>query len=102
MVAAARSFVPGVAINAVGGTNIAHLEGLLGLLLTQRALGIVADRLVLSIDRRGSLSRRAGPIGDVLVLERSVNGLYASVAESNSPAVLSPRIHLLPEQPFAR
>jgi hypothetical protein len=83
VVAAARSFVPGVAINAVGGTNIAHLEGLLGLLLTQRALGIVTDRLVLSIDQHQDLlSRRAGPIGDVLVLERSVNGLYATVAES--------------------
>src|SRR5205823_4133927 len=50
LVRAARRFVPGVAINAVGGTNAAQLEGLLGLILTRREID-AEDRLTLSVDQ---------------------------------------------------
>jgi hypothetical protein len=82
LVRAARRFVPGVAINAVGGTNTAQLEGLLGLILTQREIAS-PDHLVLSIDQHQELlSRRAGPIGDALLLRQTAASLCASVAES--------------------
>lgn len=82
LVRAARRFVPGVAINAIGGTNAAQLEGLLGLILTQRQIA-ASDHLVLSVDQHQELlSRRAGPIGDVLILRRATDGIHASVAES--------------------
>lgn len=80
ILARARTLAPGLALRALGSSSIA-LEGLLGLLLTEAAVG-ASGQLVLSLDQHLHLLSGGGPLADLVTLRCEGDAVRLGVAEA--------------------
>ena len=70
LVAAATRFAPGLAMRCAGAVSAAHVEGLIGLLLTgHEARRANPGAIVLSLDQHEHLLVPGGQLGDILIVK---------------------------------